>query len=485
MTAPDAVTAAERIVVVGASLAGLRAAEALRDEGFTGELTLIGDEPYAPYDRPPLSKAVLSGWLTSDHTELPRLRDIDARWLLGTRADGLDTRSRTVTLADGRQVGYDRLLIATGTRSRPWPTERGGALHGVHLLRSRDDADRLRAALAAGPQRVLVIGAGFTGGEVASVCRDLGIEVTVTQRSGAPLASALGGVIGGAAARWYRDAGVDLRLGTTVHALEGDADGRLRRAVLSDGTVVTAEVAVVAAGALANTEWLAGSGLAADARGVACDASCRALTDDGSPLADVFVAGDIARWPHPLYPGQLLRLDHWDNAVAQARTAAHNMTHPPREHRDHRPLPAFWSNQFGMNLKCLGLPALADQVVVTQGALDQRQFVAAYGQRGRLVAVVAVDAPRVLDGYAALIEAQAPFPPVLNATDGPDRLEPLDADFPGTAPAAVPRTADPSPGHLPAPAAPLAPPLQSTPPTESSPSVPSLPSVPSVLAGHE
>ncbi|MFC9645358.1 NAD(P)/FAD-dependent oxidoreductase [Streptomyces mirabilis] len=463
----------ERIVVVGASLAGLRAAEALRDEGFTGELTLIGDEPYAPYDRPPLSKAVLSGWLTTDRTELPRVRDIGARWLLDTRAVGLDPRTRRVTLADGRQVDYDRLLIATGTRSRPWPPERGGALHGVHLLRSRDDADRLRAALAAGPDRVLVIGAGFTGGEVASVCRDLGIEVTVTQRSSAPLASALGEVIGGAAARWYRDAGVDLRLGTTVQALEGDADGRLRRAVLSDRAVVAAEVAVVATGALANTEWLAGSGLAADAHGVQCDASCRALTDDGTTLPDVFVAGDVARWPHPLFPRQLLRLDHWDNAVAQARTAAHNMTHAPRDHRSHRPLPAFWSNQFGANLKCLGLPALADQVVVTQGALDQRQFVAAYGQRGRLVAVAAVDSPRVLDGYAALIEAGAPFPPVLNATDGPGRLEPLDAAFPRPAPAAVPRPTDPTPGHLPAPSSPLATPA------------PPIPSTLSVLAGHE
>ncbi|MGI5256016.1 NAD(P)/FAD-dependent oxidoreductase [Streptomyces angustmyceticus] len=449
----------ERIVVVGASLAGLRAAEALRDQGFDGELTLIGDEPHAPYDRPPLSKAVLSGWLSTDHTVLPRARDIGARWLLGTPATGVDPHTRQVSLADGRAVPYDRLLIATGTRSRPWPERQGGTLHGVHVLRTRDDADRLRAALAAAPGRVLVIGAGFTGGEVASVCRDLGLDVTVTQRGDTPLGSALGGVIGGAAARWYRDAGVDLRLGTTVRTLEGDAHGALRRAVLSDGSVVEAEVAVVAAGALANTEWLTGSGLAADGRGVVCDESCRALADDGTPLADVFVAGDVARWPHPLYPGQLLRLDHWDNAVAQARTAAHNMVHGSRAPLAHRPLPAFWSNQFGINLKCVGLPALADQVVLTQGSLDQRQFVAAYGRQGRLVAAVAVDSPRVLDGYAALIEAGAPFPPVLNATDGPDRPEPLDPAFP--------RPADPAPGR---------------------PSVAATPSVPSaqaVLAGHE
>ncbi|WP_432097004.1 NAD(P)/FAD-dependent oxidoreductase [Streptomyces sp. bgisy100] len=420
-----------RIVVVGASLAGLRAAEALRDAGFAGELTLIGDEPHEPYDRPPLSKAVLSGRLCCDRITLPRVRNIDARWLLGTPAAGLEVPGRRVELADGRRVEYDRLLIATGTRARRWPAEAGGGLAGVQVLRTREDAERLRGALTAGPSRVLVIGAGFTGGEVASSCRESGLAVTVTQRGAAPMAGALGGAIGRATAGWYREAGVDLRLNTTVHALEGDLSGRLRRAVLSDGTVVDAEVAVVATGPLANTEWLAGSGLAADSRGVVSDGGCRAVATDGRPVEEIFVAGDVARWPHPLYPGELLRLDHWDNAVAQARTVAHNITHGPGEKRVHQPLPAFWSQQFGRYLKSVGVPALADQVVVTQGSLDQRRFVAAYGLKGRMVGAVAVDSPRVLDGYAALTEAGAPFPPVLGATDGPDRLDPVDAGFPG------------------------------------------------------
>lgn len=193
-----------KVVIVGASLAGLRAAETLRAEGFTGHLTLIGDEPYEPYDRPPLSKTVQMGWISVEHTTLPRQRDSAAEWLLGVPATALDVSSRHVRISDGRQVAFDRLLIATGTRARPWPDSQQAALDGVLTVRTRNDAARLRARLAAGPKRVLVIGAGFTGSEVASVCRELGLEVTVTERSATPLAGALGQAAGTFAAALQR-----------------------------------------------------------------------------------------------------------------------------------------------------------------------------------------------------------------------------------------------------------------------------------------
>jgi NADPH-dependent 2,4-dienoyl-CoA reductase/sulfur reductase-like enzyme len=420
----------ERVVVVGASLAGLRAAEELRAEGFTGSLVMIGDEPHEPYDRPPLSKTVLTGWLSAENTTLPRIRDVAAEWLLGVAATRLDRRHHEIHLADGRRVGFDRVLIATGTRARPWPDPVGAALDGVFTLRTREDASRLRARLAALPDRVLVIGAGFTGSEVASVCRELGITVTVAERSVAPLAGALGGAAGAAAARMQRRHGVDLRCNVTVMSLEGDSDGRLRRAALSDGDVLDVDVAVVALGAVRNVEWLDGAGLAADARGVVCDAACRAFDCDAVVLDDVFVAGDVARWPHSLYNGELLAVEHWGNAVEQARTAAHNMVCVPTERRAHKPLPSFWSNQFGNNIKSVGLPPYADEVVVTQGSVADHRFVAAYGRQRRIVAAVTVNMPLWLDFYASQIEARGPFPPDLNAPDGPEELVPVSAGFP-------------------------------------------------------
>jgi 3-phenylpropionate/trans-cinnamate dioxygenase ferredoxin reductase component len=422
-----------RIVIVGASLAGLSAAETLRAEGFTGSLTLIGDEPYLPYDRPPLSKSVLTGWIPAEHTQLPWCPPVDGvEWRLGVAATGLDLAAKRIHLADGPSVAFDRLLIATGTRARPWHNPAEAALDGVFTLRGRDDAQSLRERLAAKPRRVLVIGGGFTGSEIASDCCELGLPVTVTERGTAPLVGALGGVVADRVARLQRQHGVDLRTQTTVTSLEGDAQGRFRRAHLSDGSTLDAEVAVVALGAIRNTEWLRGCGLAVGTFGVACDAGCRVFDINAIVTDDVFVAGDVARFPHPLYDYQFLALEHWGNAVEQAQVAAHNMICAPTDRRPHVAVPAFWSSQFGVNIKSVGVPTAAEEVVITQGALDdaQARFVAAYGKDGQMVAAVAFNQAKWVEFYQHLIEQAAPFPPNQRAVDQPPAMAPVPAAFP-------------------------------------------------------
>ncbi|MEU9919784.1 FAD-dependent oxidoreductase [Streptomyces griseoluteus] len=420
-----------RIVIVGASLAGLRAAETLRAEGFTGSLTLIGDEPYEPYDRPPLSKAVLLGKASPRHTELPRRRPLDAEWRLGVPAAGLDLTGKRVLLADGEEVEYDRLLIATGVRARPWPVAEEAELDGVFVLRTRDDAFALTERLRAGAKRVVVIGAGFAGSEVASACREMGLEVTVAERAGAPLVGALGGVIGAVAADLHLENGVDLRTHVTVTALEGDQMGRVRSVHLSDESVVEADVVVVSLGSLRNTEWLSGSGLGAGPRGIASDAGCRAFDFRGIVTDDVFVAGDVARSPHALFGYQFLSLEHWGNAVAQAETAAHNMICPASDRRPHMWMPAFWSSQFGVNIKSVGVPPMGDELMIIQGSTDERRFVGVYGYQGRIVAGVTFDNARWLEYCQRQIEQGAPFPVEYPTVDRrPEGRKPVPADFP-------------------------------------------------------
>ncbi len=419
-----------RIVIVGASLAGLRAAQVLRREGFAGTLTLIGDEPGDPYDRPPLSKQVLTGQVSAERTALPTPAGLDAEWLCGQPATSLDLEARRVRLADGTDVGFDRLLIATGTRARPWPDEAEAALDGVFVLRTGEDAVRLRDRMAGEHGRVLIIGSGFTGSEVASACRALGRPVTVAERGPAPLASALGRVIGDVAADLQRAHGVDLRCGVTVTALEGDADGRLRRARLSDGTTVDTGLAVAALGAVRNVEWLEGSGLAAGPWGVTCDAGCRVIDINGCVTDDVFAAGDVARFPHPVYEYQFLSLEHWGNAVAQAEIAAHNMLSGQGRRWPHLSLPVFWSGQFGVDIKSVGVPTFSDEVVIAQGSVAERRFVAVYGRRGRITAAVTFDQAMWLEFYAGLIERAAPFPPRFRTVDGDGATHPVPSEVP-------------------------------------------------------
>lgn len=391
-----------RIVVVGASLAGVRAAEALRERGFTGELTLVGAEPHLPYNRPPLSKQLLAGGIDVESAALRVADDLDARWLLGWTAVDLDLRDRIIELADGSGLAFDGLVVATGARPRPWP---GGMprLEGVHLLRGLDDALRLRIALAQRP-RVLVVGAGFIGAEVASTARALGLDVTLVELDRAPSAGALGPEVGAFLAELHRDHGVDLRLRTSVDEFRGA--GRLEAVTLTDGSLVPADVAIVALGAIPSTEWLAGSGVMLD-RGLVCDAHCVAA-------GGVVAAGDVARWPHPLFDGALVAVGHWSNAVEQAAVAAANLLAAPSDREPYAAVPSFWSDQHGHSLRSVGLPALADEAHVVEGALAERRFVVAYGRRGRLVGALAVDLGRRLRHHRALIAGRAPLSAALD-----------------------------------------------------------------------
>jgi len=384
------------LAVVGASLAGLRSAEALRREGFDGRLVVIGDEDRLPYDRPPLSKQVLAGTWESEQVALRGADELDAEWMLGRRAAALDVASRTLTLDNGEQLACDGVVIATGATPRTLGDTR--ELEGVFTLRTLDDCLRLRAVLDKGP-RVVVVGAGFIGSEVASTCRSRGLEVTVLEALPVALDRALGPIVGTVVSRLHATHGVRLRLGTSVTALEGSRSVEAVR--LSDGSVVSADVVVIGVGVAPNTSWLESSGLGLR-NGVECDARCQAAPG-------VVAAGDVARWRNNRF-GVDMRVEHWSNAVEQAEAAANTLLRGASA-PEFAPVPYFWSDQYGAKIQCLGQTAGADEVVFVEGSPDSPKWVASYGLAGRLIGVVLFNRPGRLVHYRRLIEDGAPVPP--------------------------------------------------------------------------
>ncbi|MCH1435821.1 MAG: NAD(P)/FAD-dependent oxidoreductase [Acidimicrobiales bacterium] len=391
--------ARQSIHIVGASLAGIRAAEALRRREFDGRIVLIGDEPHHPYDRPPLSKQVLAGEWEVDRlalTKPEKFEDLGLDLRLGVRATGFDLASRTLSTDTGDDI-VDGLVIATGARCRTLPgTEE---MSGVHVLRSLDDALALRADLDAGPDRVVVVGAGFIGAEVAATCRGRGHAVTMVEPLPTPLGRVLGDDIGGVMAEVHVEHGVDLRTGVGVDRLEADA-GRIARVVLTDGTVLESDLVVIGIGVLPNTEWLEGSGLTLD-NGVVCDATMLAAPG-------VTAAGDVARWPNQRFD-ELMRVEHWDNAIEQGVHAAERLLVDDDDAVPFEPVPWFWSDQYDRKIQLAGRIRPDDDTHLATGSLEERRFAQLFGRDGRLVGVLGFTRPRHVMQYKTMIQDGVAF----------------------------------------------------------------------------
>ncbi|MEU4041509.1 NAD(P)/FAD-dependent oxidoreductase [Streptomyces antibioticus] len=386
MTAP---LSTGRVLVVGASMAGLRAAEQLRAAGWTGAITLVGDEPHMPYNRPPLSKEVLAGKAPFESLAFrPRPAVADAVWLLGRRAVTARLPERTVVLDDGTALSYDGLVVATGMRPRRLTCP--GPLPGRHTVRTLDDARGLREALTRPGARVVVVGAGFIGCEVAATAVALGVrEVTVVDPLPLPMTGPLGPLLGRALLRRHEARGVRFALGTGVAGFTGE--DRVTGVELSDGRVLAADVVVESVGSAANTEWLDGNGLDLT-DGVRTDALLRA---GGRP--EVVAVGDIARFPNARYDGVPRRVEHWsipgDTAKQAARTLVAHLHGTGEEPAPFAPLPTFWSDQHDFRLQSFGAPSYgADDVRVLDGTPDG-DLVVGYHRDGLLVGVVALGGP--------------------------------------------------------------------------------------------
>ncbi len=374
-------------MIVGTSLAGLRAAEALREKAFEGRITFLGAEKHRPYDRPPLSKEILKGTWEAEKISLERGDGLGALGLemrLGCRATSLDTAARRIDLEDGDSLEYDGLIIATGSTPRRIPGTPD--LAGIHVLRTLDDSLAIRSELERGP-RVVVVGAGFIGGEVAATCRERGLEVTIIEALPTPLEAIVGADVGATVAAAHADHGVDVRLGVGVEGFDGT--DRVERIRLSDGTHVEADVVVVGIGVVPETGWLEESGLVLD-DGVVCDATCAASA------AGVVAAGDVASWINPLFK-ERMRIEHWTHATEMARAAVDSLLAGPEAAQPFESVPYFWSDQYDLKIQSIGRLSAADETCIARGSLEDRKFLKLYGRKGRLAGALGFgEARRVL-----------------------------------------------------------------------------------------
>ena len=371
------------IAIVGASLAGLRAAEFLRRDGFEGQLLLIGDEKQPPYDRPPLSKEVLRGEWEADQIALRRKSydelALDLR--LGTRAVGLEGSKRSLMLESGDELAFDQLVIATGASVRKLPDQPD--LEGIFALRTLDDALAVRDALKASP-RVAVIGAGFIGAEVAASARQLGLQVDMIEALEVPLAQSLGPALGRALARAHERRGVRVHCGRKVVAFQGRE--RVEGLVLDDGSELPCELVVVGIGVQPAVSWLEGSGLELE-DGVCCDATL------SSSIDGIVAIGDVANWYNPLFD-ERMRVEHWTNAVEQARHVVQTLRRPA-EAKPFESAPMFWSDQYDIKIQGAGRPKPTDALRI-MGRLEDEAFVALYSREDRLGGAVSFNNPAKL-----------------------------------------------------------------------------------------
>lgn len=385
------------LVVVGASLAGLRAVEGARRSGYDGRITLIGAEPHLPYDRPPLSKDFLqpSHPATPNlHRTVDHLRDeLKVDLLLGRAATALDTGAHLVTLEGGEQVSYTSLVIATGVNAR----QLAGATHlaGVHALRTLDDAAAIRSALDSGARNVVIVGAGFIGSEVAAAIRGRGLQVTIIEAGPVPLARAVGDRMGAICAGIHARHGTALRCGVGLEAVDGDS--RVRSVRLTDGTSLAADLVIVGIGGEPATGWLEGSGLQLD-NGVVCDEALNAGVDG------VYAAGDVVRWTNPTFDQQM-RLEHWTTAAEQGAAAARNAL-APAEATPFGTVPYFWSDWYSQRLQFVGLPA-ADEVQMVLGDADSETFLALYRRGDRVTGALGLDQRKLVMRLRGMIAARA------------------------------------------------------------------------------